>query len=146
MSALDTQVGGDHYKKMAIQPMAYSMKNKLDACQHTIIKYVTRFREKGGIQDLEKAKHVIDMLIQFENEEHGEKGVVDGDLEEAFETMQKNFEAVIQEVLDEGPASLDCNCFLCQLESEIQKILPGSKVRVVGAGKQGEKNEPRPGK
>ena len=66
MSALDTQVGGSHYKDMAIQPMEYSMANQLDACQHTAIKYITRFREKGGIQDLEKAKHVIDMLIEFE--------------------------------------------------------------------------------
>ncbi len=66
MSALDTQVGGDHYKGMAIQPMEYSMANKLDACQHTAIKYITRFREKGGIQDLEKAKHCIDLLIEFE--------------------------------------------------------------------------------
>lgn len=66
MSALDTQVGGSHYKDMAIQPMEYSMANGLDACQHTAIKYITRFREKGGIQDLEKAKHVIDMLIEFE--------------------------------------------------------------------------------
>jgi hypothetical protein len=65
-SALDIQVGGDHYKKLAIQPMEYSMANKLDACQHTIIKYVTRFRDKGGIADLDKAKHVIDMLIEFE--------------------------------------------------------------------------------
>lgn len=63
---LDVQVGGDHYKSMAIQPMEYSMANKLDACQHTIIKYVTRFRDKGGIQDLEKAKHCIDLLIHFE--------------------------------------------------------------------------------
>lgn len=66
MSALDTQVGGDHYKSMPIQPMEYSMANNLDACQHTVIKYVTRFREKGGVQDLQKAKHVIDMLIEFE--------------------------------------------------------------------------------
>lgn len=66
MSALDTQVGGGHYKTMAIQPMEYSMMNNLDACQHTAIKYITRFREKGGIEDLEKAKHVIDMLIEFE--------------------------------------------------------------------------------
>ena len=65
-SALDTQVDGDHYKKLAIQPMVYSMANKLDACQHTIVKYVTRFRDKGGIKDLEKAKHVIDMLIEME--------------------------------------------------------------------------------
>ena len=65
---LDVQVGGDHYKAMAIQPMEYSMANKLDACQHTIIKYVTRFRDKGGIQDLEKAKHCIDLLIHFERQ------------------------------------------------------------------------------
>ena len=55
---------------MAIQPMEYSMKNGLDACQHTAIKYISRFRDKGGIQDLEKAKHCIDMLIQFEQEKN----------------------------------------------------------------------------
>lgn len=66
--ALKQQVGGDHYKHLKIQPMEYSMANKLDACQHTIIKYVTRFRDKGGIQDLEKAKHCIDLLIQIEQE------------------------------------------------------------------------------
>lgn len=64
--ALSTQVGGSHYKHMPIQPMEYSMLNHLDPCQHTIIKYVSRFREKGGIEDLQKAKHVIDMLIEFE--------------------------------------------------------------------------------
>ena len=67
MSALQKQVGGEHYKKLKIQPMEYSMANGLDACQHTIIKYVTRFRDKGGIADLEKAKHCIEMLIEFEN-------------------------------------------------------------------------------
>ena len=66
MSALDIQIGGEHYKGMSIQPMQYSMMNGLDACQHTAIKYITRFRQKGGIQDLEKAKHCIDMLIEFE--------------------------------------------------------------------------------
>lgn len=66
MSALDTQIGGGHYKGMKIQPMEYSMANGLDACQHTAIKYISRFRDKGGIQDLEKAKHCIDMLIEFE--------------------------------------------------------------------------------
>ena len=63
---LSTQIGGDHYTKLAIQPIRYSMENGLDALQHTIIKYVTRFRDKNGIEDLEKAKHCIDMLIEFE--------------------------------------------------------------------------------
>ena len=62
----DTQVGGNHYTKLAIQPMRYSMENGLDALQHAVIKYVTRFRDKNGIEDLEKAKHCIDMLIEFE--------------------------------------------------------------------------------
>ena len=65
-SPLETQIGGDHYTKLAIQPMRYSMENGLDPLQHTIIKYVTRFRDKAGIEDLEKAKHCIDMLIEFE--------------------------------------------------------------------------------
>jgi hypothetical protein len=67
-SPLSTQIGGDHYTKLAIQPMQYSMNNRLDPLQHTIIKYVTRFRDKTGIEDLEKAKHCIDMLIEFEKE------------------------------------------------------------------------------
>ena len=68
VKATDTQIGGDHYTKLTIQPMQYSMKNGLDALQHTIIKYVTRFRDKAGIEDLEKAKHCIDMLIEFERD------------------------------------------------------------------------------
>ena len=68
VKATDTQVGGDHYTKLAIQPMRYSMENGLDALQHTVVKYVTRFRDKNGIEDLEKAKHCIDMLIEFEKE------------------------------------------------------------------------------
>ena len=79
MSAFETQVSGTHYSKLAIQPMQYSMANKLDACQHTIIKYVTRFRDKNGRVDLEKAKHVIDMLIELEygNSAESESGWIE---------------------------------------------------------------------
>lgn len=67
MSALKTQVGGQHYKSMPIQPMEYSMKNGLNACQHTAIKYVTRYRDKDTpFENLEKAKHVIDLLMELE--------------------------------------------------------------------------------
>ena len=66
MSASDIQVGGDHYTKLAIQPMEYSMKNQLNACQHTAIKYVTRYKDKDGVKDLRKAIHTIEMLIEFE--------------------------------------------------------------------------------
>ena len=63
----DIQIGGDHYKKYKIQPMDYSMQNGLDPLQHTIIKYVTRFRDKNQpVEDLRKARHCIDMLIDIE--------------------------------------------------------------------------------
>lgn len=66
--SLKTQVNGTHYTKLKIQPMEYSMANCLDACQHTIIKYVTRFRDKNGLEDLKKARHTLDMLIEFEQD------------------------------------------------------------------------------
>lgn len=69
----NTQIGGSHYKGLAIQPMRYSMKNGLNACQHTAIKYVTRYKDKGTpIEDLKKAIHCIELLIQFEQEEREE--------------------------------------------------------------------------
>ena len=65
-SAFNRQVGGQHYTDCAIQPFEFSMANKLDPMQHTIIKYVTRFRSKNGIVDLEKAKHTLELLIEWE--------------------------------------------------------------------------------
>lgn len=65
-SAWQTQIGGDHYTKLKIQPMEYSMRNGLDPLQHTAIKYITRFRDKNGIEDLEKAIDCINMLIEYE--------------------------------------------------------------------------------
>lgn len=65
-NALKSQVGGDHYSRLKIQPMEYSMANGLDPCQHNIIKYATRFRDKGGISDLEKLIHTAELMIAFE--------------------------------------------------------------------------------
>lgn len=63
--ASSTQVGGNHYTKLKIQPMEYSMANSLGAAEHTVIKYVSRWKDKGGIQDLKKARHTLDLLIEF---------------------------------------------------------------------------------
>ena len=65
-SALSVQVAGDHYKKLAIQPVEYIHANKLGFVEGSVIKYVTRWRDKGGIRDLEKAKHFLDLLIELE--------------------------------------------------------------------------------
>lgn len=63
---LASQVGGSHYKDMAIQPVEYIHRNKLGFCEGSVIKYVTRWRAKGGVADLEKARHFIDLLIELE--------------------------------------------------------------------------------
>ncbi len=60
------QVGGSHYSNMAIQPTEFIHKNGLSFIQGNIIKYVCRYKSKGGIQDLNKAKHYIDLLIELE--------------------------------------------------------------------------------
>jgi len=64
--AMTKQVGGDHYSKLAIQPAEYITKNKLTYLQGNVIKYVTRYKDKNGIEDLQKAKHYIDLLIELE--------------------------------------------------------------------------------
>lgn len=63
---LQTQVGGDHYKRFAIQPAEYAFHNHLEFLPANIIKYVTRYPFKNGLQDLEKALHCLQMLIQLE--------------------------------------------------------------------------------
>lgn len=65
-TALNDQVGGEHYKNKPIQPIEYCHKNKLGPCESAVVKYVTRWREKNGIEDLKKAKHYIDLLIEME--------------------------------------------------------------------------------
>lgn len=64
--AKDVQVGGGHYKKCKVQPVEYTYKNRLDWFQGECIKYVTRFRDKGGEQDLDKAIHILQLLKEFE--------------------------------------------------------------------------------
>jgi hypothetical protein len=64
--ASDTQIGGSHYKDMAIQPSEYIVKNKLGWCEANVVKYISRWRVKGGLQDLLKVKHYVDLLIQYE--------------------------------------------------------------------------------
>lgn len=67
---LDVQVGGQHYKTLYIQPVEYIVKNNLDYLQGNVIKYVTRWKDKGGLQDLEKAKHYLDLIIDFHFGDH----------------------------------------------------------------------------
>lgn len=66
MSAKDEQIGGSHYKILAIQPIDYIVDNGMSFIEGNIIKYVTRHRMKNGVEDLKKARHYLDMLIEKE--------------------------------------------------------------------------------
>lgn len=68
MTPLDKQVGGDHYKDLTIQPVEYIHANNIPFIEGSVIKYVTRWRNKNGIADLEKAKHFIELLILLETD------------------------------------------------------------------------------
>lgn len=65
MSANDKQIAGSHYQKL-IQPWDYIAANGLDFFEGNIVKYVTRWRQKGGVEDLRKARHYLDKLIEME--------------------------------------------------------------------------------
>jgi hypothetical protein len=73
MSALETQVAGSHYKDKAIQPVQYIHANRIGFFEGNVIKYVTRWRDKGGIADLRKAQHYIELLIELERREDDQK-------------------------------------------------------------------------
>ena len=66
VSALDYQILGNHYKDKGIQPIIYIHANDLGFCEGNVVKYVTRWRDKGGEADLRKAIHYLELLIQLE--------------------------------------------------------------------------------
>jgi hypothetical protein len=66
LNPLNLQVGGEHYKDMAIQPVEFIHANGIGYMEGNVIKYVTRWRKKNGLADLQKARHYIDLLIEME--------------------------------------------------------------------------------
>ena len=66
MSALNEQVGGEHYRQYAIQPTEFVQRNRLGFCEGNVVKYVCRHGSKNGRQDLEKAIHYLQLLIEID--------------------------------------------------------------------------------
>ena len=83
----DKQVGGDHYSKMKIQPAEFINKNKMLFAEGNAIKYICRHINKGGEQDLEMAKHYIDMIIERDYGDDAEKSkVFSGDVKVSYDS------------------------------------------------------------
>jgi len=64
--ALNKQIGGSHYKNFKIQPIEFIYMNKIGFIEGSIIKYICRWRNKNKLEDLEKVKHYVDLLIELE--------------------------------------------------------------------------------
>lgn len=60
------QVGGNHYANKAIQPIDYIMANSLPFCEASVVKYITRHKEKGGAEDIRKIKQYCDFILKYE--------------------------------------------------------------------------------
>ena len=89
----DTQVGGNHYKDMKIQPSEFINENKLQFAEGNAIKYICRHGSKGQKQDLEKAKHYIDMIIErdYPAEKTPEKVFLPESDEDAMDDLSEGF-------------------------------------------------------
>lgn len=66
LSQFARQEGGQHYSKQSIQPLQYILANDLDFCQGNVVKYVTRFRDKNEVEDLQKVIHYTQILLESE--------------------------------------------------------------------------------
>lgn len=72
MSANDVQVGGDHYRKHKVQVWDAIVLWGLGFLDGNVVKYVVRYRDKGGVEDLEKAHHYLTKLIEVEKAKHSD--------------------------------------------------------------------------
>ena len=66
MTASEKQIGGEHYRKYAIQPSEFIQRNGIDWLAGNVIKYATRHRQKNGRQDIEKAIHYLELILEWE--------------------------------------------------------------------------------
>jgi len=64
MSAKNHQVNGNHYKAFSIQPVQFIVQNELGFLEGCIIKRLCRYQSKDGLDDLKKARHELDLLIE----------------------------------------------------------------------------------
>lgn len=90
---LDRQIGGEHYTKYRIQPKVFFHANGIPHIEASIMEYVLRWRDKGGEQDLRKAQHLIDLLIELEKQADA-RDALD---EAAWEAMRKRTQDISDE-------------------------------------------------
>ncbi|HUH57509.1 MAG TPA: DUF3310 domain-containing protein [Pseudomonadales bacterium] len=104
--ALDIQVGGGHYKDLAIQPVEYNHANGLGYLEGNVVKYVTRHKAKNGAQDIRKAIHYLELVLQLEYADVDEMAfkhtLTDAETTKIFDEGEKRMEQIGQNANDGG--------------------------------------------
>jgi TolA-binding protein len=124
-SAFASQIGGSHYKTLAIQPAEFCQKNHLGFCESSVVKYVTRHREKNGKQDIEKAIHFLNLLIEMEYSNLGDDEKAE--LERAnrcYELSEEENQKQIAELKEQLAAANGGIVTLNEMIAELKKKQP----------------------
>ena len=91
----NNQIGGDHYKKCSIEPVEYIHANGLDFNEGSIVKYISRHRNKNGAEDIRKIKDYCDIILELD---YGIKRTIEGDIRDLEVRLKK--EGLTQRQID----------------------------------------------
>lgn len=97
MSELDTQIGGSHYTSLSIQPIELIVKLKCSFIQGCIVKYISRYKKKNGLQDLEKCVHYAKLSLELEDQ--NKRSLKPRELELINEYIKKNRFTILQRAI-----------------------------------------------
>ena len=82
----NNQIGGDHYKKCGIEPVEYIHANGLDFNEGSIVKYISRHRNKNGAEDIRKIKDYCDIILELD---YGIKRTIEDDIRDLGVRLKK---------------------------------------------------------
>ena len=105
-NALTRQEGGRHYKDMPIQPVEYIHANDIGYFEGNVIKYVSRWRTKAGVEDLRKARHYIDLLIEMETRRNGDQNAKPAGAQDGYRRAPDAYNKPYRPVSTSLPADL----------------------------------------
>lgn len=89
-SALSQQIGGSHYKDMPFQPIQLISMLDLDFFQGNVVKYVSRYKLKDGVNDLAKAKHYCQMAMELDDKKATDAIYLSEAIDDVWDFVKQN--------------------------------------------------------
>lgn len=120
MSALNKQVGGNHYKRMAIQPIEFIIKNGLSFCEGNIVKYICRYKYKNGLEDLKKILQYCEIIREFKTVGRGLYRICSSKFSKANNLSIE--QGIVVSMISE-PLDISLNERLSNIESVVIKLM-----------------------